>query len=102
MKNGVNKMNFLCSEIKEVNIGDKIFTIKTKEDERKTKGYLFDSLVYRYIRAREHMAECEYLRDQMSANRSHRHHDWITYSTRANRDIARFIDLLNEAMGEHD
>jgi len=94
-------MNFLCSEIKEVNIGDKVFTIKTKEDERKTKGYLFDSLVYRYIRAREHMAECEYLRDQANP-KSTASHNWLTYKEMANRDILRFIELLNEAMGEHD
>lgn len=94
-------MNFLHSEVKEVNIGDKVFTIKTKEDERKTKGYLFDSLVYRYIRAREHMAECEYLKDQASLKSTERH-NWATYKKMANRDILRFIDLLNEAMGEHD
>ena len=65
-------------------------------------GYLYDSLVYRYIRARENMAEYEYLRDQTSPNPSHRHHEWLTYRTRVNRDIARFIELLNEAMGEHN
>jgi len=65
-------------------------------------GYLYDSLVYRYIRARENMAEYEYLRDQTNSNPGCRHHDWMTYSTRANRDIARFIELLNEAMGEHN
>lgn len=90
-------MDFLCSEIKEVNIGDKVFTIKTKEDERKTKGYLFDSLVYRYIRAREHMAECEYLKNQADPKST-----WLVYKKMANRDILRFIELLNEAMGEHD
>lgn len=94
-------MEFLCSEIKKVNIGDKVFTIKTEEDERKTKGYLFDSLVYRYIRTREHMAECEYLKDQASP-KSKESHNWLTYKKMANRDILRFIELLNEAMGEHD
>ena len=65
-------------------------------------GYLYDSLVYRYIRARENMAEYEYLRDQMSSKPSHHLHDWMTYRTRANRDIVRFIELLNKAMGEHN
>jgi len=65
-------------------------------------GYLYDSLVYRYIRARENMAEYEYLRDQTNSNPNYCHHDWMTYSTRANRDIARIIELLNEAMGEHN
>lgn len=76
--------------------GTEFVNIKT------ANGYLYDSLVYRYIRAREKMAEYEYLRDQMSSKPSHHLHDWMTYNIRANRDIARFIDLLNEAMGEHD
>lgn len=71
-------------------------------DIKTANGYLYDSLVYRYIRAREKMAEYEYLRDQISTNRSCRHHDWIMYNIRANRDIIRFIELLNEAMGEHN
>ena len=64
------------------------------------KGFLFDSLVYRYMRAREQMAEYEYLRDKQSNTVDHR--DWLTYRRRANRDIARFIDILEEVIGEHD
>ena len=67
------------------------FTLNTKE-----KDYLYDSLCYRYIRAREQMAEYEYLRD----NRSTR--DWLFYRERANRDIAKFCEILNEAIGEHN
>ena len=72
------------------------FTLNTKE-----KEYLYDSLCYRYIRAREQMAEYEYLRDCQSGKRNI-NRDWVTYRERANRDIARFCEILNEAIGEHD
>ena len=66
----------------------------------KEKDYLYDSLCYRYIRAREQMAEYEYLRDCQSIK--HNTKDWITYRERANRDIMRFCQILNEAIGEHN
>lgn len=65
------------------------------------KGFLFDSLVYRYIRAREQMAEYEYLRDKQS-NVSNHTEEWLYYRIKANGDIARFIEILEEAIGEHD
>ena len=61
----------------------------------KEKEYLYDSLCYRYIRAREHMAEWEYERD------NHKHgKDW--YYENATRDMMRFFKILNEAIGEHN
>lgn len=69
-------------------------------DEKKLKGYQYDSLVYRYIRAREQMAEYEYLRDVQSNCSNHA--EWTTYRQRANRDIMRFIQILNETIGEHE
>lgn len=67
---------------------------------KKLKGYQYDSLVYRYIRAREQMAEYEYLRDRQS-NVSN-HIEWATYRQRANKDIMRFVQILDETIGEHD
>lgn len=64
--------------------------------EKHFKGYLYDSLVYRYIRARERMAELEYISD------SCREYDRKYYYKQANRDIMRFCQILNEAIGEHD
>lgn len=64
-------------------------------NEKKLKGYQYDSLVYRYIRAREHMAEWEWERDHQSHER-----EW--YFKQANRDIARFCQILDEAIGEHN
>ena len=69
-------------------------------DEKKYKGYVFDSLVYRYIRAREKMAEYEYLRDRQSNVSNHT--EWSTYQLRANRDVMRFIQILDEVIGEHE
>ncbi len=60
------------------------------------KGYLYDSLVYRYIRARERMAEWERINDGKNALSKD------LYTQLANRDIMRFCQILNEAMGEHD
>ena len=38
-----------------IGIGDTVFKIKTEKDEKELKGYQYDSLVYRYIRARKRM-----------------------------------------------
>ena len=58
------------------------------------KGYMYDSLVYRYIRAREKQAEFEYIYGKTS--------DRVKCDERANRDIMRFCQILDEAIGEHD
>lgn len=91
---------FKLTDVKEVNIGDTVFKIMTEEDKKKLKGYQYDSLVYRYIRAREQMAEYEYLRDRQSNISKHR--EWTIYRERANRDIMRFIQILDEVIGEHE
>jgi len=83
----------------KIDMSDESLKIDTI-DEKKLKGYQFDSLVYRYIRAREQMAEYEYLRDRHGNTSEHR--DWTIYRERANRDIIRFVQILNEAIGEHE
>ncbi len=87
---------FVCSGIKKIAPGEKVFKIMTEEDEKNLKGYQFDSLVYRYILARKQMAQYEYEKDHK------REYDWITYERRANRDILRFIQILDEVIGEHN
>lgn len=86
---------FIGSE-KKISIGDTIFEIKTEQDEKKLKGYQYDSLVYRYIRAREQMAEYEYIKDSSKKN------DKAYYRQQANRDIMRFCQILDEVIGDHD
>lgn len=87
---------FKCSEVKTIGVGDKVFEIKTEEDNKHLKGYIYDSLVYRYIRARDQMAEYEFIKD------SKREHDRAFYQRRADRDMMRFCQILNEVIGEHD
>ena len=63
-----------------------------KESSQKhLNGYIYDSLMYRYIRAREAMAQLEKESDCS-----------IDSFKQARRDIMRFCQILNEAMGEHD
>ena len=63
-------------------------------NEKKLKGYQYDSLAYRYIRAREAMAEWEWERDHS--------HDREWYFKQANRDIMRFCEILDEVIGERE
>ena len=57
------------------------------------KGYIFDSLVFRYITARDAQAELEVRKDGSY---------YETAKSRAGKDKLRFIQILNEAIGEHD
>lgn len=77
---------------KSIKIGDTVFKITTEEDIKNLKGYQYDSLTYRYIRAREAMAELEYERDPS--------HDKAWYFKQADRDIMRFCQILDEVIGE--
>lgn len=67
---------------------------KFNYNKRHLKGYLYDSLTYRYICAREKQAEFEYMYGKTS--------DRVECDERANRDIMRFCQILDEAIGEHD
>lgn len=87
---------FKFSGVKVINVGDTVFEIKTEADKKHLKGYIFDSLMYRYIRAREQMAEYEYIKD------TKKEHDKAYYRLQANRDIMRFSQILDEAIGEHE
>lgn len=82
------------ADIKTVKVGDTVFKIFTEEDKKNLKGYQYDSLVYRYIRAREAMAELEWSRD----------HDFekSKYYEIAHRDIVRFCQILDEVIGERN
>ena len=85
---------FKISELESYTIEEKIFKVETEKDNKHLKGYIYDSLAYRYIRAREAMAEWEWERDR-SQERS-----W--YFKQANRDIMRFCQILNEVVGERE
>ena len=74
--------------------GLKIDTINDK----KLKGYQYDSLVFRYIIARKQMAEYERLK--FKGGYPPKENDF--YDKQANRDIMRFCEILNEVIGEHE
>ena len=86
-------------KVKKIVINNESFEFEL-DNQKHLNGYLYDSLCYRYIRAREQMADYEYLRDCQSCKHGTR--DWMTYRERANRDIMRFCEILHEAIGEHD
>lgn len=77
-----------------INAIDKLQESINEAKDKHMKGYIYDSLVYRYIRAREAMAERDWL--------LYKEHDRDFYYRQANRDIMRFCQILDEAIGEHD
>ena len=79
------------------------YTMKTGgiNNKEHTKGFMFDSLVYRFkdYQARAFMAEVNdykynYNTSEMEARQK--------IKDMHNRDLMRFIQILDEAIGEHD
>lgn len=76
--------------------------ITPPSDQKHLKGYLFDSLVFRYQLALEKNLESEIqkilsINDDLSKDKA------IGLAIRnQQRDLMRFIEILNEAIGEHD
>lgn len=64
----------------------------TKADSH-LKGYIYDSLVFRYMMARDAQTELEMKKEGITYERA---------KSRADRDKMRFMQILNEAIGEHD
>ena len=71
---------------------------KALSADKKIKGYAFDSLVFRYKMAREKQAEWEAYRHRKEGNLSKADNA----ENRAERDIIRFIQILDDVIGEHD
>lgn len=71
---------------------------KALNADKKIKGYAFDSLVFRYKIAREAQAQWEAYNYRKEGN--------ITKANNAlsiaERDIMRFIQILDDVIGEHD
>lgn len=66
-----------------------------------TKGYMFDSLVYRFkdYQARAFQVEVNDYRFTHSCSEPEAREK---IKNRHNRDLMRFIEILEEAIGEHD
>lgn len=76
--------------------------IKEKQEEKKhLKGYMFDSLVYRFkdYQARAFQAEVQ---DYKYKRNCCEHEARERVQDRHIRDLMRFIQILDEAIGEHD
>lgn len=79
-----------------------IEVVSTNEANKHTKGLLFDSLAYRYIVAREGKRQSEI----EEGKRYNVKDNWDRIVKYANdsykRDLLKFLELLDEAIGEHD
>jgi hypothetical protein len=85
----MDKNKIDCTEIEEM-----VKYYQDKDEHKKhLKGYIYDSLIFRYQLARYAQAEAE----AVIHNNSIR-----TEKEYAKRDIMRFIQILDEAIGEHD
>lgn len=75
---------------------------KMLENKKHSNGYAFDSLVYRYQLARYKACEAE-IRDLQINNPALSYAKAkIKVNKRAERDIMRFIQILDDVMEEHD
>lgn len=66
-----------------------------------TKGFMFDSLVYRFKDYQARAFDIE-VKEYMELRNSSYTDARNTIRHRHNRDLMRFVEILNEAMGEHD
>ena len=66
-----------------------------------SKGFMFDSLVYRFkdYQSRAFMAEVNDYKYSHAVSEMEAHQ---RVKDRHNRDLMRFIQILDEAIGEHD
>ena len=71
-----------------------------EEYNKHMKGYMFDSLVYRFkdYQAKAFQMEVIDLKNQGRCESDARR----IVKDRHDRDLMRFIEILNEAIGEHD
>ena len=71
------------------------------KDKKHMKGFMFDSLVYRFKIYQEKAFNLEVQELKYKRNVSELEARTIIRD-RYDRDLMRFIQILNEAMGEHD
>lgn len=71
---------------------------KALNADKKIKGYAFDSLIFRYKMAREAQAQWEAYRYGKEGH----FNKADNAENRAERDIMRFIQILDDVIGEHD
>lgn len=85
-----------------IDINDFIEYYNNKDEhEKHLKGYIFDSLVYRYQLAL-YKASLKDTEDIMMEKCISRKDAEAKARRNYNRDLMRFCEILNEAIGEHD
>ena len=86
-------LNFISNQISET-------LKKVPKAQKHMKGYMFDSLVYRFkdYQSRAFQIEVYDLKIQGKTEPEAR----AIIRDRHNRDLMRFIEILDEAIGEHD
>ena len=75
--------------------------IKFEQNDKHLKGYMFDSLVYRYkdAQSKAYYHEVAMLKSERGLSQFEAE---MRVRDRQNRDLLRFIQILDEAIGEHD
>ena len=71
-----------------------------QEYKKKLKGYMFDSLIYRFKDYQSKAFQSEVI-DYKYKNNSSEIEAREKIQNRHNRDLMRFIQILDEAIGEH-
>ena len=92
-KNNMYALNLISEQISE--------TLKeVPKAQKHMKGYMFDSLVYRFkdYQSRAFQMEVLDLKNQGKTELDARK----IVKNRHDRDLMRFIEILNEAIGDHD
>ena len=74
---------------------------EANEYNKKCKGYMYDSLCYRYQLARYKACEADAIDLVMTKGMSKREAEAMARKT-YERDCLRFYQILDEAIGEHD
>ena len=92
-KSNMCALSFISDQISET-------LEKVPKVQKHMKGYMFDSLVYRFkdYQSRAFQMEVIDLKNQGKYESDARN----IVRDRHNRDLMRFIEILNEAIGEHD
>lgn len=80
---------------------DKALSERESVIDKHTKGYMFDSLVYRFkdYQSRAFNYEVTQMKHQRNLSQLEAEEK---VKDRYNRDLMRFIQILDEAIGEHD
>lgn len=80
---------------------NQVVAIEEKEDDKHLKGYMFDSLIYRFKDYQAKAFQAEVMDYKYKRNCSDLEARKFVEG-RHTRDLMRFIDILNEAIGDHD